>query len=285
MPCRIAITAILSLTAPCLFASDGSIASGTRAAGTDSQHRQTALSDQDYLGEFHPGMPDGHGGTLSEGEFADRQGRVIQKSMATLASEECPTFIFQNSFDPGYLSRGGGPRAPIEYVTARGYLVRVQHYTITIFDPFGANFVQHWGDPHENLNGKHVKDWGSGKAGWDTNRRTIVLGDGSKVTMTANGPTGVVEFTSIYDGNHNVQIDNPGSMVLHYDTDLADTQAREMAQHDGETALFTTDLHTAVAVYSDIYNENANFEILEQTVPIGATGGCANPGQVNDLFP
>ncbi len=31
--------------------------------------------------------------------------------------------------------------------------------SVTITDPAGKNSVQHWGDPHENLNGKHKKDW------------------------------------------------------------------------------------------------------------------------------
>jgi hypothetical protein len=32
-----------------------------------------------------------------------------------------------------------------------------------IKDPNGKNTVQHWGDPHENLNGKHIKDWQGSK--------------------------------------------------------------------------------------------------------------------------
>ncbi len=31
--------------------------------------------------------------------------------------------------------------------------------SVTITDPAGKSTVQHWGDPHENLNGKHIKDW------------------------------------------------------------------------------------------------------------------------------
>lgn len=35
--------------------------------------------------------------------------------------------------------------------------------SVTITDPAGKNTVQHWGDPHENLNGKHIKDWKGSK--------------------------------------------------------------------------------------------------------------------------
>jgi len=31
--------------------------------------------------------------------------------------------------------------------------------SVRITDPAGKYTVQHSGDPHENLNGKHMKDW------------------------------------------------------------------------------------------------------------------------------
>lgn len=197
---------------------------------------------------------------------------------------ECPPFLFRNSLESGQLSQAGGAGTPILFSTASGYLVKVDRHTITLQDPYAMNAVQSWGDPHENLNGKHVKDWG-GLAGWDDARRTIVLNGGTKVTMDAAGATGVVLYTSIYDGDQNVQIENTTNIILHHGTDAADTNAREAAQYDGETGSFTTDAQSGVAHFDNVHNEDSNFVVSQSTVPIGSTGGCASPGQVNDYFP
>ncbi len=45
-----------------------------------------------------------------------------------------------------------------------------------------------------------------------------------------------------------------------------------------------TDANTGVANYDNIYNEDADFQIVLFNVPLGVTGGCANPNQVQDLF-
>ena len=207
---------------------------------------------------------------------------------------ECPSFLFQNGFESGRLFQDGifrhgfdsgivsGTR--IRYTTAAGLVVQVDKYTISIQDALGMNSVQHWGDPHENLNGKHIKDWG-GLPEWDGARRTTLLDGGAKVTMQANAPAAVVLLTSIYDGQQNVQIDNSTNTILHHSADPVDTSVREAAQYDGETARFTTDPATAVALYDTVYNEDANFNVVSSTVPLGSTGGCANPNQVNDYFP
>lgn len=41
---------------------------------------------------------------------------------------------------------------------------------------------------------------------------------------------------------------------------------------------------TAVADYINLYVENDAFITMETVVPLGRTGGFANPRQVNDLF-
>lgn len=196
---------------------------------------------------------------------------------------DCPTFVFRNGFERGQLSQVDGPGTPITYLTHGGFTIKVDRHTITVTDPWGMNTTEHWGDPHENLNGKHIKDWG-GSTGWDGQQRSIVLADGAKVTMTSPGAHGVVLATSIYDGDQNLQIDNAGNIIEHHGNDAADTRSRDDAQHDGETALFETDPVTGSATYSNIYVEDSSFSTTPVDVPLGTTGGCANPNQVNDLF-
>lgn len=198
----------------------------------------------------------------------------------------CP--IFRNGFEAADASfRLPAPWATatvnLDFVTPGGYTIRIGTHTVTITDAMGMNTIQHWGDPHENLNGKHIKDWG-GPAGWDGARRSVLLGDGSKVTMESSGWQGLILLTSIYAGGQNIQFDNAANEVVHRSTDPLDTQQRERAQYDGETALFRSSDATGIATYTNVYNENAQFEQASFAVPLGTTGGCDNPTQVSDLY-
>lgn len=172
---------------------------------------------------------------------------------------------------------------PVAYVTSGGYTVTINRHTITVYDALDVNKVEHWGDPHENLNGKHIKDWG-GEPEWDGARRSLVLADGTKLTMEAEGAQGVVLHTSIYDGDENLQVDNCRNALEHHGIDATDTALRDAAQHDGETASFTTHAETAVAIYTNVYNEDAAFDIVEFSVPLGETGGYENPNNVRDYY-
>lgn len=176
----------------------------------------------------------------------------------------------------GQLSQEGKGK-PISYTTSGGYKVTVNGTDVIVTDPSGKNEVKTWGDPHENLNGKHVKDWNS-------KQRTIVLGDGTKITMSAPAKNGVVENTSIYDGRQNVQITNKGNQITNYSFNPYDTMMREMSQYDGETAVFRTG-RNGVATYDNIYNQDQNFNITSLYQQIGRTGGYLNPGQVQDFYP
>lgn len=195
----------------------------------------------------------------------------------------CPPFVFRNGYESGTLSQTGGPGTTIRYLTSGGYLVQVQLHTITLQDPIAKNQIQHWGDPHENLNGKHIKDW-AGAAGWDGTRRTIMLGDGTKVTMDSAGAQGVVLTTSIYDAGQNVQIANSTNTIVSQGVDATATAVLDDAQHDGETSQFVTHLTTGVATYSTIYNEDDEFVVVPFSVTLGISGGCANPNNVADYF-
>ena len=184
---------------------------------------------------------------------------------------------------PGVVDDAGVPSQPLDYRTSGGYSVKADLHTVTITDPIGRNTVEHWGDPHENLNGKHLKDWGGGPQ-WEGLRRTVLLGDGSKITMEARGPHAVTHWTSIYDGNAHVQFDNCRSRIVRQGNDAAETAQLEKTQYDGEATAFETNTTTGVATYNTVYNEDENFERVATPVPLGTTGGFANPNQVNDLI-
>jgi hypothetical protein len=220
------------------------------------------------------------------GQPASIGGYAMPTWQAADAVAEC-ALVFRDGFDRGTLSQPGSDGQPITYTTLGGYTIKVDRTTVTVTDPYGMNTVQHWGDPHENLNGKHIKDWG-GMTGWSGERRSVVLGDGAKLTLQAAAWNGVVELASIYDHDRNVQFRNADNVVLHHAVDAGDTSQRDLAQYDGETALFVTDPESRTASYDDIYNETFDTAgdpvQVPITQPLGTTGGCANPNQVNDYF-
>ncbi len=172
----------------------------------------------------------------------------------------------------GELCQEGGKGKPIEYTTSGGYTVEVDKHTIKITDPCG-NELKHWGDPHENLNGTHIKDW-EGK------QRSILLDDGTKISMSATGPHGVTETMSIYDGNQNVQIDNRKNEVTHHSFNPWDTHLREVRQHDGETAVFRP-TRDGGAEYYNVYTEDKDFNVTRLHDALGRIGGN---GRVHDLY-
>lgn len=184
---------------------------------------------------------------------------------------------------PGVEDDATGAPQPLHHLTGGGYTVRVDFHTVTITDPAGRNTIQHWGDPHENLNGKHIKDWG-GSPQWQGLHRTLLLGDGSKITMEARGPHAVIHWTAIYDGDSHIQFDNCRNQIHWQGNDHAETEQLERTQYDGETASFTTDPDTGVARYDNLDNEDESLERVATPTPLGTTGGLANPNQVNDLF-
>lgn len=170
----------------------------------------------------------------------------------------------------GQLSQKGKGK-PISYTTRGGYQVTVNKDKVSIKDAKG-NEIRHRGDPHEDLNGKHIKDW-KGK------QRSIVLDDGTKITMSAKGPKGVTEHTSIYDGRQNVQINNKKNEIEHHSMNGYDTMQREMAQYDGETARFSTN-RQGDAMYYNVYNEAQNGVITRMFDWLAQASG----GKVHDMF-
>lgn len=168
------------------------------------------------------------------------------------------------------------------WFTTRGcWTVTIDHHTLTVTDPAGRNTVQHWGDPHENLNGKHIKDWLS-------DRRTLLLPDDLQITVHATGPHGLIQTVVIYDGPHTRVIDVNINEVAESLDDAAATTARERNEADGETARITVDLDE-VMTYESVYTQGENEDGTPgpkeaDAYPLGETGGSANPNRVNDFY-
>lgn len=186
----------------------------------------------------------------------------------------------------GGLTRNGD--TSLTYVSRSGqYRVHVNEHTISITygDP-GVHTWQHWGHPHENLNGKHIKDW-------EGTRRTTMLPDGTKITMDSDGPQGVVLTTSIYDGPRSHRISNVGNVVSHSCVNAQVAAQREAEERDGETMYFTI-LKTATspigaALTLNYYDENegsvGNFRRLYTFELLGQTGEPeTNPNNVSDYY-
>jgi hypothetical protein len=173
------------------------------------------------------------------------------------------------------------PEDPMVFTTSGCWTVTIDHTTITFTGPSGLNRVETWGDPHENLNGKHIKDW-------LTRRRTILLPGGAIVTMRATGKQGVVDLVNVYDGPHAREIDNATHTVTSQTDDPLETAALEAAEHDGETARIT-ELSDDRVSFDNEYTQEADEDGLPlDKVPtparLGETGGTANPNNVNDFY-
>lgn len=172
---------------------------------------------------------------------------------------------------------------PLVFTTSSCWTVTVDLHTITVKDgrPSATGKVEMWGDPHENLNGKHIKDW-------ETRRRTLLIPGGIILTMDASGEQGVVETTTLYDGCHTRTIENATNTVTASVDNTTDAAAQEEAQADGETARIT-DLPGEALSYDNEYTQEED----EHGVPLtkepnparlGDTGGTANPTKVNDYY-
>jgi len=114
----------------------------------------------------------------------------------------------------------------INYLTKGGWNVNVDGTTIKLTDPSGKKTTKIWGDPH-------VKEADGSNWDWSSKTATFLLPDGTKITMNADSPLGVVKKTSIYDGGQEVQIDNSKkTFTAQYNP--YQTHQNEMKQDDGK---------------------------------------------------
>ncbi|MBS2037303.1 hypothetical protein JST97_20110 [bacterium] len=181
-----------------------------------------------------------------------------------------------NNFQPGQNNGGqlsqSADGEPISYTTSGGWTINVNNDKTSFTDPATGQVLEYSGDPHEYLNGEHVKDW-------EGNQRTVQLPDGTKVTLSATAANGLTTNTSIYDGNRNIQIDNTGDLVTSDNTNYYDTQQREQAQYDGEVATLGYNADGGL-IYNDLYNQDANFQFTSNYKDIARSDGSGN---VTDL--
>ena len=127
---------------------------------------------------------------------------------------------------------------------------------------------------HENLNGKHIKDRLLAT-------RTLVLPDGSKLTMASTGMDKEIHTISIYDGNESHQFDFATKKVKHSSLDAAKAQQLDAAEPDGEAATFSMD-NNGLEFFNS-YNELTPGNKVSGRVLLG-TIERAQPTQVNDYF-
>ncbi|RYD44334.1 MAG: hypothetical protein EOP85_09520 [Verrucomicrobiaceae bacterium] len=187
---------------------------------------------------------------------------------------------------------GGSPQGRLalvqagvwEVTTGGGWKIRVNSTqgTVIITAPNTRDKVELWGggNIHENLNGKHMKDWFSDA------RTVIIPGDASITATRANNPA-ISEITiktvSIYDADQSHRIDlHSGTITLSH----LQPRVGEAAEPDGETCRFWDAGNGAYLenIYTQEAAGNTGQPIPQTHVPIGKTGGDANPNQVNDFF-
>lgn len=187
----------------------------------------------------------------------------------------------------GGLSRLGD--GSLQYASRSGlWTVTINEHTITAVRNLGGGpgaKWEIWGDPHENLNGKHIKDW-------ETSRRTLLLDDGTKITLDASGPQAVVHRTSIYDGAQSHEIDNFENTLVHSCVHAATATQRDADEADGETAYLLI-MRSPASAMGGLYSENIYLETMEDGKPVrifapemlGETGEMdINPNNVRDFY-
>lgn len=188
----------------------------------------------------------------------------------------------------GGLTQEGGSGQPIYYRSRNDHvIVTINKHTITMTtwgtgDTGGGSTWQVWGDPHEKLNGKHIKDW-------EGRHRTVLLPGGVRVTMHALGPTGVVLTTSIYEGAESHRVDNESNTVLHSCVNAEVARERAVSELQGETATGLV-LGPQRMVMDNIFTAVMESEpgaepvVAFEARPLGITGGTDNPNEVNKLY-
>lgn len=183
----------------------------------------------------------------------------------------------------------GGPAGAVyTYTTTGGWRVTVNRFTVTLARPGDADKIESWGagaaegTQHENLNGKHIKDWIG-----TTGRRTFRLPDGAVVTLRTC-PGHVLAFASVYDGAHTRRVSAETNAVLFSSDDAAVATRLEALEADGETARVYVNDADGVS-YENIHEQTVLPDgsagpVVPGVLPLGETGGPQNPTRVRDYY-
>lgn len=169
----------------------------------------------------------------------------------------------------------------LSYRASNGWLITIGGPSIRMENPSGTGRLEYGQDTHEFLNGKDIKSFNG-----DT--RTVLLPDGVKLTYEvddADPANPQVVTISIYDGVFNAVVDPSGAAQIRRGTTGEDTEARDLAQPDGETATIApTAAVPGGLTYNNVYVEDDNFVVTELMERLGETGGTANPTSVSDYY-
>lgn len=187
----------------------------------------------------------------------------------------------------GHLTLSGTNNGIFTYLTSGGGKIVMDANAVTFSHKDYPDFtIQFWGTveidnqiylggPHENLNGKHVKD----RTG---TRRTIIFPDGTKFTMGAESIRGLTNTATIYEGNECHHI-NLACTTLEYSSQNSPFAKRlDDAETDGETGTF--EFTATGLLFLNIYDEEKPGQKVQKRVPIGEIYTDI-PNRVNDYWP
>ena len=127
---------------------------------------------------------------------------------------------------------------------------------------------------HEYLNGKHIKD----RSG---SRRTIVLPDGAKVTMIADGRQGALQSISIYNGSETHHINVTCNTLEYSSANSAAAPGLDDDEADGETS--TYEISSTGLILVNIYLEDTPGDKVMNRVLLGELYRDS-PTKVDDYY-
>lgn len=174
------------------------------------------------------------------------------------------------------------PQGPFHYRTSGDWVIALDGQTCTITSPDNRTRYEFWGsNVHENLNGKHIKDWNG-------LRRTVLLPGDVMITLSGGEATpGSGEVTirtvSIYDVDQTHRLDmHSGSVEM----SVLLARVGEEEEPDGET-MRIWHVGEGVCYAENVYVEEESgdgISAIQEAVPLGCTGGEANPNDVRDFY-
>jgi len=175
--------------------------------------------------------------------------------------------------------------APFVYKTADGWIITIQlnnhikiehdiikHYRLELWGVVESGALS---GNHENLNGKHLKDR-------LTNKRSIILPGGTKITMHVKDIYfSALTTVSIYDGDQAHHINAICGVLEYSGNDAVITKQLDDQQADGETAAVELTDNNLLLV--NIYNEDSPGNKITERVLLGGLEKT-KPHLVNDFF-
>ncbi|MFN4313764.1 MAG: hypothetical protein ACK4E0_05690 [Chitinophagaceae bacterium] len=201
---------------------------------------------------------------------------------------QLPDPVTCTSVTPSYGLSTDVTAGTIIYTAGDGTRIAIEPDRVIVSDPGYAGFsISYWGISsaggqdmlvanHQNLNGKHMKDRNGA-------RTSLIMADGVKITMAADGPgsTGALQWISIIDGNRAHLVNMKCKTVIFSGNSATAARALDDRDADGETS--KVEITSTGLLWNNIYQEDTPGNKVENLVPIGELRK-ANPNQVNDYY-